>query len=125
MLLSSARCRIPLTALLFAATRLTARLPQPETAYAATFVVNTLTDAPQAPGRRGECVTGLIAPTLANAACSLRAAIQAANDLGGGGHPVQLQVPGTYTLTIPPTGSNDAASGDLNICSQVFLKNAS
>ena len=46
--------------------------------------------------------------------CSLRAAVLAAN-LNAGADTIQFSSGVTYTLTIAPTGANDATSGDLNI----------
>ena len=70
------------------------------------ILVNTTLDEPAAdPGSQD--------PTTADGKISLRSAIQAANATGG---LVGIDLPaGIYILTIPPTGADDAASGDLNI----------
>jgi CSLREA domain-containing protein len=67
-------------------------LSPPPPAGAASFVVTTTADAAQ---------TG--SPTACNTAlgqCTLRAAVQAVNNLGGGPHVIFLQAPGTYLLTL-------------------------
>jgi uncharacterized repeat protein (TIGR01451 family)/CSLREA domain-containing protein len=67
-------------------------------ARAATFTVTSVTDT----------VNGSCAAT-----CSLRDAIVAADAAGGSS---TITVPaGTYTLSIPSTGTNDPATGDLDI----------
>src|SRR4051794_21752336 len=82
-------------------------LPRAEIAYAATFTVATTTDAPHTTPPDGNCTS-----TLAGNPCTLRAAVQAANFLGGSN---QITLPaGIYALTVTGPGQ-DAAAGDLNI----------
>jgi len=71
------------------------------------FTVNTLDDRIDDDGSDGVCHTSVNT-------CSLRAAIMQANHLTV---PLtRTNVPaGTYTLTRPPTGSDDETSGDLNL----------
>jgi CSLREA domain-containing protein/uncharacterized repeat protein (TIGR01451 family) len=74
----------------------------------ATFNVTTTRDLPAANPVNG-CAT-------AGGPCSLRSAIQAADALPAGSGNVTINVPaGNYALTIPPVGSDDASTGDLNI----------
>jgi CSLREA domain-containing protein len=61
-------------------------------ARAATFTVTDVTDAPQASGFTGQCVSTL-------GTCTLRAALQAATDVGGANE-VHVQVAGTYLLPL-------------------------
>jgi CSLREA domain-containing protein len=85
----------------------TAALAVTGVAGAATFTVNDTTDAPLGNPSATSCVS-----THANS-CTLRAAVQAADNTGGAN---QITVPsGTYTLTIPSTGANDPTNGDLDI----------
>ena len=49
-----------------------------------------------------------------NGVCTLRAAIMEANHSPGGPHTIHVPA-GTYTLTIPRSGTNDETTGDLNI----------
>jgi CSLREA domain-containing protein/uncharacterized repeat protein (TIGR01451 family) len=73
-----------------------------------TFNVTTTSDLPAANPVNG-CAT-------AGGPCSLRSAIQAADALPSGSGNVTINVPpGSYALTIPPAGSDDASTGDLNI----------
>ncbi|MHB8340817.1 MAG: beta strand repeat-containing protein, partial [Mycobacteriales bacterium] len=77
---------------------------------AVTFTVTSTVDAPDANPGGGVC-----ASTAAGNPCTLRAAIQEADALGSGST-VTIDVPaGSYDLTIPPSGSDGVASGDLNI----------
>ncbi|HZS00748.1 MAG TPA: CSLREA domain-containing protein [Chloroflexota bacterium] len=62
------------------------------------FVVTTTADAAQSGAPSGNCTTAL-------GQCTLRAAIQAANFLGGGPHLIQLQAPGTYLLDTTNLGA--------------------
>lgn len=69
------------------------------TASAASFTVTTASDS-----NDGGCIASL---------CSLRDAVVAADAAGGSS---TITVPaGTYKLTIPSTGTNDPATGDLDI----------
>src|SRR5437867_11074046 len=75
---------------------------------AATFNVNSTTDAVDATPGDGACATAGPTPV-----CTLRAAIQEANALRGAD---VINLPaGTYTLTIPGRGEDHAATGDLDI----------
>ena len=72
-------------------------------ASAATYTVNTTTDN----------------TTCSTSSCSLRGAVIAADTAGGSS---TIVVPaGLYKLTIPPTGSDDQTSGDLNITSNAAV----
>jgi hypothetical protein len=79
-------------------------------AQATTFTVATTSDAPHATPLDGNCTS-----TLAGGACTLRAAIQAANFLGDGPHTINLSTAGTYTLTVAGANEDAAASGDLDV----------
>ena len=68
-------------------------LLHPESAQAATYVVSTTADAPHASPVDASC-----ASTLPGNPCTLRAAVQAANFLGGA-NTINLALAGTYTLT--------------------------
>jgi hypothetical protein len=84
---------------------------------AATFQVDTSTDFPDAMIGDGVC-----AGPLEGAACSLRAAIQESNALGGAD---VIELPaGQYVLTLAGTGDNVAASGDLDITEDVVIRGA-
>ena len=76
-------------------------------AAAANFIVNSTADAVDAIPGDGFC------ETVNTGECTLRAAIQESNALAGGGM-ITLPV-GTYKFTIPGTGENGAATGDLDI----------
>ena len=79
-------------------------------AQATTFTVSTTSDAPHATPLDGNCTS-----TLAAGACTLRAAIQAADFLGDGPHTINLSAPGTYTLTVVGANEDNAATGDLDV----------
>jgi CSLREA domain-containing protein len=83
---------------------------QPRRAQATAFTVTSTADAPHAAPLSGSCTS-----TLPGGTCTLRAAVQAADFLGGGPHMVSLSVPGTYTLTIVGPNEDAAATGDLDI----------
>ena len=86
----------------FAAACLAFQLP----ASAAQFIVNSARDGVDANPGDGLCAT-------AAGDCTLRAAIQESNALPGAD---VIFVPGAvYTLTIPGTGEDAAATGDLDI----------
>jgi CSLREA domain-containing protein len=76
------------------------------------YTVNTELDTVDANPGDGACAT-------AAAFCSLRAAVQETNALGGA-HTVLLPA-GTYTLTIPGSGEDDAATGDLDVKSNLTI----
>jgi CSLREA domain-containing protein len=81
-------------------------------AAAATFIVNSDTDAVDAAPGNGVCAT-------AAGACTLRAAIQEANALAGAD---TINVPsGTYILTIPGGNEDAAALGDLDITDDLTI----
>src|SRR5439155_10912015 len=84
-------------------------------AEAATFTVDcTMDDVDAAPGD-GICAT-------ATGECTLRAAIQETNALPG---PDSITLPaGTYTLTIPGTGEDIAATGDLDVTDDLDIRGA-
>lgn len=79
------------------------------------FEVDDTTDAPDYV-HNSVCSAGAVT----GGGCTLRAAIEEANKCPvdalacGGGVTIQVP-PGTYTLTIPPSGINDNLTGDLDI----------
>jgi predicted outer membrane repeat protein len=76
-------------------------------ASAGTFTVNDSTDAALSNVNDTSCVS------TDGGSCTLRAAVQAADNSGGTS---QITVPaGTYRLTIPSTSGFDPATGDLDI----------
>ena len=84
-------------------------------AYAATFTVNSTADAVDVSPGDGACAT-------AAGDCTLRAAIQEANALAG---PNTVALPaGTYTLSIPGTNEDAAATGDLDVTEDLILTGA-
>jgi CSLREA domain-containing protein len=88
---------------------LMAGLFHPQPAQAATFLVVTTQDAPHTTPIDGNCTS-----TLAGNPCTLRAAIQAVNFLGGGPHTTNLAAAGGYILTVTGTDEDNAATGDLD-----------
>lgn len=75
-------------------------------AHGASFAVTSTSDAVDSNTLDGVCNDGL-------GNCTLRAAIMQANALGGAD---TITVPaGTYTLSVPGTGEDQAVSGDLDI----------
>lgn len=76
------------------------------------FTVDTEVDAVDASPGDGACST-------ATGLCSLRAAVQETNALSGA-HSVNLPA-GIFTLTIPGSGEDDAATGDLDIKSSLTI----
>ena len=89
--------------------------PGADPVQAATFVVNTMTDAVDVDPGDGVCSTEADS-------CSLRAAIQEANALEG---PDLIQVPaGIYTLAIEGSGEDAGASGDIDISDDVVIEGA-
>jgi CSLREA domain-containing protein len=91
-----------LQALAFATVPLT-----PGTAAAVSFVVNSALDATDVNPGDGICLT-------AGGVCTLRAAVQEANNLAGPDD-VFIAGSGTITLTIAGAGENAAATGDLDV----------
>ena len=92
-------------------------LPGPApTAAAPTFTVNSPTDATDANPGDGSCDTG-------GGVCTLRAAIMEANHTPGGGTTIHFGLPGvvTYLLAIPMSGTDDEATGDLNITQSMTI----
>ena len=88
----------------------------PAAAPAATFTVDSTSDAVDATPGNGTCST-------AGNVCSLRAALQEANALSGADI---VAVPaGTYQLTISGSGEDLAATGDLDITSPIAVQGAS
>src|SRR5690349_19173169 len=84
-------------------------------ASAATFTVNSNSDAVDATPGDGICKT-------AASTCTLRAAIQESNKLAGADTVI---VPaGTYTLTIAGRGETAAATGDLDITDSLTITGA-
>jgi CSLREA domain-containing protein len=84
-------------------------------APAAAFTVNSQADEVDAKPGDGSCAT-------AGGACTLRAAIQEANEQGGA--TINLG-PGTYTLTIKPTGGlPDISNGDLDLYGELTISGA-
>ncbi|HSP55757.1 MAG TPA: CSLREA domain-containing protein [Dehalococcoidia bacterium] len=101
-------------ALLIALTGAVALLLPPR-ADAATFVVNDTGDAVDAALGNGSCAT-------AGAVCTLRAAIQEANALGGAD---TITLPaGTYTLGIGGADEDVSATGDLDITGDLTINGA-
>jgi hypothetical protein len=82
----------------------------PVHAAATTFTVATTADAPHALPLDGSCTS-----TLPGGACTLRAAVQAADVLGDGPHTINLPTAGTYALTVLGSGEDAGATGDLDI----------
>lgn len=79
--------------------------------------VNSTTDATDANPGDGICES-----TAGNGICTLRAAIQESNERPGVD---TINVPqGTYTLTLPDSYENQAASGDLDIIESVTIHGA-
>lgn len=108
--MASSSRRGRLLAVVLIATTLLLAMPPARPAHAATFTVTTTTDAPHTLPLDGNCTAN-----LPGSPCTLRAAVQAANFLGGGPHTINLQVAGTYVLTVTGSGEDDAATGDLDV----------
>lgn len=82
-------------------------------ANAATFAVNDTRDLPLGSGQTTSCVSTA-------GTCTLRAAVQAAdNDPAGGPDTITLPA-GTYKLTIPSTAADDPSNGDLDVNNNGF-----
>ena len=92
-----------------------------QAAAAADFTVNSTADQPDAKPGDHACIT-------AAATCTLRAAVQEANAIGGAN--TILIPPGYYRLTIPPAteagfaGQDDAGAGDLDITGTLTIRGA-
>jgi hypothetical protein len=100
---------------------LVAALPRPELARAVGFTVDTQTDAPHDLPINGNC-TSTLGPGGVGGPCTLRAAVQAANFLGGA-QTINLPA-GTYLLTVLGSDEDNAASGDLDILGNVTILGA-
>lgn len=86
-----------------------------QSAYAATFTVNSTADAVDTNPGDGVCADG-------SGNCTLRAAIMEVNALPGAD---TITLPaGTYTLTIPGAGEDAAATGDLDITGALTINGA-
>jgi CSLREA domain-containing protein len=86
-----------------------------QVAAAATFTVDSPADKVDVKPGDGKCATAL-------GTCTLRAAIQEANESGGG--TINLNA-GTYTLSIKPDGAlPDAACGDLDVHGELSISGA-
>lgn len=99
------------------ATELVLALSCGGTAQAATFTVDDMSDAVDANISDGVCATAM-------GTCTLRAAIQQANALGGTTappHTISLPSAGTYQLTIQGSGEDYAAAGDLDVRTNVTI----
>lgn len=84
-------------------------------AEAATFSVNSTADTVDANPGNGVCAD-------ASGNCTLRAAVMEANALSGAD---VISLPAaTYTLTIPGTGENAAATGDLDMTGTLTIQGA-
>src|ERR1700733_5654698 len=82
-------------------------------ASAASFTINDTTDAALATPGATSCVSSH------GGSCTLRAAVQAA-DNGGGASTITVPA-GNYKITIPPSGSDDPSNGDLDINNDASL----
>ena len=77
------------------------------TVHAASFIVNDATDAPLSNAAGTTC------ESTHESSCTLRAAVQSADNLGGAS---TITLPaGEYVLSIPPSSADDPANGDLDI----------
>jgi CSLREA domain-containing protein len=93
----------------------TALAVETATATAATFAVNRVDDRTDVTPGDGQCTTAV-------GGCTLRAAIQEANALGGS-HEIRLAA-GRHALTLPGAGELWAATGDLNIRASITISGA-
>ena len=87
----------------------------PHFGFAATFIVNSTTDAVDANPGNGICAS-------AGGICTLRAAIMEANALAGAD--IITLPSGTYTLTIAGTGEDAAVTGDFDITEDLAINGA-
>jgi predicted outer membrane repeat protein len=100
---------LPRRALLIVAAAV-AVLATPGVASAASYTVNDPGDFPLANPAGTSCVS------TDGGSCTLRAAVQAADNSGGAS---SITLPaGTYTLTIASAGANDPSTGDLDVNSK-------
>jgi CSLREA domain-containing protein len=82
--------------------------------------VTTLTDAASAAPASDDC------QSVFGGACTLRAAIQAANARGGAvTHRVELSLPGIYRLTVGGASEDAGANGDLDVTARIEVVNTS
>ncbi|HEX9311317.1 MAG TPA: hypothetical protein VGA30_00630, partial [Actinomycetota bacterium] len=80
------------------------------------LTINMSTDGADATPGDGKCDIDPITPYNQ---CTLRAAIMEA-DFWGPGLSINLRIdPGTYSLSIPPSGTDDASTGDLDVTTDV------
>lgn len=100
--------------MMFAGLTLAGPLPL-QAAPNATFTVNSTADVADKKPGNGKCET-----QRGNGVCTLRAAIQESNALGGKNTIVLAAA--TYLLSKQGTGEDDAVSGDLDIKSNLTLK---
>jgi predicted outer membrane repeat protein len=84
------------------------------TALGAAFTANSPADEPDSKPGDGLCLT-------AAGDCTLRAAVQETNALGGGPHTIALLAGAVYTLTRGGAGEDAAATGDLDVASNVAI----
>ena len=84
---------------------------------ASVFTVNEQIDAPDTNPGNGICDSS----NSIGFQCTLRAAVMEANALPGADTIVLTQAQLPYTLTIPAAGSDDDATGDLNISESVSI----
>jgi CSLREA domain-containing protein len=96
-------------------------LPRPELARAVGFTVETTQDAPHDLPLNGNC-TSTLGPGGVGGPCTLRAAVQAANFLGGA-QTINLPA-GAYVLTVTGAEENAAATGDLDITGNITILGA-
>jgi uncharacterized repeat protein (TIGR01451 family)/CSLREA domain-containing protein len=120
ILLSSRRCALALIALACPV----AAAAEPSALAASTFRVNSAADKPDTTPGDGFCdatVRGKTpGPIVRTRECTLRAAIQEANALGGA-HVIAL-APSTYTLSIRvPVDEDASAAGDLDVAGEVTI----
>ena len=90
-------------------------------ADAPTFTVNSLGDAPA--DFTGDPGYTICRTSPGNSTCTLRAALMNANRFAGGGATIIIP-DGPHTLGLTPLGSDDDATGDLNITQTVTIAGA-